>query len=146
MVVISNRRLGPQAELVVSEAIAAALLRRLAAGAAPVARSRWELELVRWLELRAVSLAPVIDVDDIAWTPEHFEAQRGFALAAAATPPSRRPARGGARALAAHDRGTSRGLGPAQRRWQWGAAAMHSPDVSSDSTGSCRASAGAFDS
>ena len=123
MVVISNRRLGPQAELIVSEAIAAALLRELAAGAAPVARSRWELELVRWLELRATSLAPVIDIDDIAWTPEHFEVQRGFALAAAANAAvaSTCPAAldHWRRIVAAHPRDAVQ----LKRRWQWGTAA-----------------------
>jgi hypothetical protein len=81
MVVFSNHRLGPSAELLVSDEVAAVLLRATAAAAKPLAEARWELELVRWLDARATAIRD-LDVGDIAWTPEHFERQRAFLLAA----------------------------------------------------------------
>ena len=119
MVVFSNRRLGPSSELLVSPEVAAELLREVAASAGPAAQARWEQELVTWLERSAASGQTAIDVSDIAWTPEHFERQRGFVLEAirAATPASRH-----ARALArwgdmieAHPRESVQ----VGRRWQW---------------------------
>ena len=106
MVVFSNRRLGPSAELLVSDEVARAMLDRTAHAARPFAEARWELELVLWLDRRAMhiestspafSASPsaglaatrqssrgghVIDVNDIAWTPDHFGAQRAFIVAA----------------------------------------------------------------
>ena len=81
MVVFSNRRLGPSAELLVSHEIASAVLHATAQAARPVARARWEHELIRWLEEQAKATAS-LDVGDIAWTPEHFELQRGFLIEA----------------------------------------------------------------
>jgi hypothetical protein len=81
MVVFSNQRLGAGAEMIVSDDVAVELLRATAAQARPFATARWEHELVAWLELRA-DLGPAFDVGDIAWTPDHFEAQRGFLLEA----------------------------------------------------------------
>src|SRR5262245_20693176 len=77
MIVFSNHQLGPSAELLVSREAAAQLLREVAAAAGPSARARWEHELVTWLERCAASCAG-FDVSEIAWTPEHFEHQRGF--------------------------------------------------------------------
>jgi len=81
MVVFSNQRLGPGAELLVSDQVATEILRATAAAAAPFAEARWELELVRWLERRACG-APVTDLDvsEIAWTPDHFGMQQRFLL------------------------------------------------------------------
>lgn len=79
MVVLSNHRLGPTGELLVSREVAAQLLREVAAAAGPAARARWEHELVTWLERCAASGAS-FDVSDIAWTPDHFEHQRGFLI------------------------------------------------------------------
>ena len=119
MVVFSNRRLGPSAELLVSPEVAAAVLREVAAAAGPAAQARWEHELVTWLERCAASGNASFDVSDIAWTPEHFERQRGFLLDAirGATAASRH-----ARALArwgdmieAHPRESVQ----VGRRWQW---------------------------
>jgi hypothetical protein len=84
VVVFSNQRLGARAELLVSDDVALAMLRATAAQALPLAAARWEHELVRWLERRAgenLGLA-TLDVGEIAWTPDHFEAQRAFLLAA----------------------------------------------------------------
>lgn len=84
MVVFSNQRLGASAELLVSDDVALEMLRSTAAQALPVAAARWEHELVRWLERRAgesLTLA-TLDVSEIAWTPDHFETQRAFLLAA----------------------------------------------------------------
>lgn len=81
MVVFSNQRLGAGAEMIVSDDVAVEMLRATAAEARPFATARWEHELVAWLELRA-DLGPAFDVGDIAWTPDHFEAQRGFLLEA----------------------------------------------------------------
>jgi hypothetical protein len=84
VVVFSNQRLGASAELLVSDDVALEMLRTTAAQAQPAAAARWEHELVRWLERRATdSLAlATLDVGEIAWTPDHFEAQRAFLLAA----------------------------------------------------------------
>lgn len=79
MVVFSNHRLGPSAELVVSSEAAAQLLREVAAAAGPMAQARWEHELVTWLE-RCAASGHGFDVSEIAWTPEHFERQRRFLL------------------------------------------------------------------
>lgn len=88
MVVFSNHRLGPSAEILVSNEVASAMLRETAEAARYAATSRWEQELVRWLEQVAISLGKEIDVSDIAWTPDHFDAQQEFlamAIGSAAT-------------------------------------------------------------
>ncbi|MGN6108476.1 MAG: hypothetical protein ACTHU0_25450 [Kofleriaceae bacterium] len=85
MIIFSNQRLGPASELLVSRPVAEEMLRATAAAASQVADARWEHELVSWLEERAradLSLDLSIDVGDIAWTPENFERQRRFLLAA----------------------------------------------------------------
>lgn len=81
MVVLSNHRLGPLAEVLVSREAAGELLRQVAGAAATGAQARWEHELVSWLE-RCASCATALDVSDIAWTPEHFERQRSFLVGA----------------------------------------------------------------
>jgi hypothetical protein len=118
MVVFSNHRLGPSAELLVSSEAAAQLLREVAAAAGPTAEARWEHELVTWLE-RCAASGHGFDVADIAWTPEHFERQRSFLLDAVqrATPSSRHGralAQLGAM-IAAHPRESVQ----VGRRWQW---------------------------
>jgi hypothetical protein len=112
MVVFSAHRLGPSAELLVSREVAAELLREVAAEA------RWEQELVTWLE-RCAASSDSVDVSDIAWTPEHFERQRGFLVDAV-----RRAARTSihARALARWCgmlEGYPREFVQVGRRWQW---------------------------
>lgn len=82
MVVLSNHHLGPSAELLVSREVAAELLQAVANAARPNARARWEVELVRWLETWAGDAQRILDVADIAWTPDNFERQRGFLVAA----------------------------------------------------------------
>jgi hypothetical protein len=84
MMVFSNHRIGPAAEVLVSDEVAAGMLRATAAAARPAAGPRWEHELVQWLEDRAASVTRLagLDVADLAWTPEHFEAQRGFVIGA----------------------------------------------------------------
>lgn len=82
MIVFANHRIGPSAELLVSREVAAELLREVAAAAAPTAQARWEHELVTWLQRCATSGDTTFDVSDIAWTPEHFERQRGFLIEA----------------------------------------------------------------
>ena len=76
MVVFSNRRLGPGAELIVSRTVAGAMLEELASAARASLASRWEHELVAWLGDLIGGELSVLDVEDIAWTPEHFELQR----------------------------------------------------------------------
>lgn len=78
MVVFSNQRLGAAAELLVSPAVAAEMLRSTADAARPLAQARWEHELVLWLEDRSRALEPVLDVTELAWTPDNFERQRRF--------------------------------------------------------------------
>ena len=79
MIVFSNHRLGPAAELLVSRAVAEDMLRGAANAASSSADGRWERELAQWLLDRAAA-AVDIDVADIAWSPEHFERQRRFLL------------------------------------------------------------------
>jgi hypothetical protein len=125
MVVFSNHRLGPSAELLVSRGVAAELLAEVAAAARPDARARWEHELVAWLERCAAAASDAeVDVSDIAWTPEHFEHQRGFLLAAirraeTASAHGRALARWGGM-IEAHPRE----LVAVGRRWQWPASAV----------------------
>ena len=78
MVVFSNERLGAAAELLVSALVAAEMLRSTAEAARPLAQSRWEHELILWLEDRSRGVGPGLDVTELAWTPEHFERQRRF--------------------------------------------------------------------
>ena len=119
MVVFSNQQLGPSAELFVSDAVAQRMMRETAAAARPFAEARWEVELVLWLDGRADAGAQVLDVADIAWTPDHFEAQRRFVIEAI-----QRAARCGEHALA-FDRWRRMVEGhPTEavsvgRRWQW---------------------------
>ena len=117
MVVFSNRRLGPSAELLVSREVAGELLREVATAAGPLAQARWEHELVTWLERCAASRNTSFDVSDIAWTPEHFERQRRFLVDAI------QRAQGSSR----HGRALARWCGMIEahppesvgRRWQW---------------------------
>jgi hypothetical protein len=119
MVVLSNRRLGPGAELLVSCEVASELLREVAAAAGPAAQARWEHELVSWLQRCAASDRTSIDVADIAWTPEHFERQRRFLIEAIQR----------AQGSSHHGRALARWCGMIEahpresvsvgRRWQW---------------------------
>jgi hypothetical protein len=118
MVVFTNQRLGASAEILVSDEVAAEMLRATAEQARPFAEARWERELVDWLARRAESKGP-LDVSEIAWTPDHFEAQRRFLLAAI-----ERAAEGSEHGLAfdrwrrlieAHPRDSVQ----VGRRWQW---------------------------
>jgi hypothetical protein len=118
MVVFSNHRLGPTAELLVSAEAAAQLLREVAAAAGPTAEARWEHELVSWLQ-RCAASEHGFDIADIAWTPEHFEHQRRFLLdavrrAAPGSLHSRALVRLGAM-IEAHPRESVQ----VGRRWQW---------------------------
>lgn len=119
MLVLSNRRLGPAAELFVSPEVGAGILSSTAASARPLAQSRWEHELVVWLEDRSRQPGGELDVSDIAWSPENFERQRSFLVEAI-----ERAALGSAHAralalwaqqIAGHPR-ESIVVG---RRWQW---------------------------
>jgi hypothetical protein len=76
---LTNRRLGPTQQLALSKEVVATMLREVAAAARPVASARWEHELVCWLDDSA-SRPGSLDVGDLAWTPEHFEAQRKFVV------------------------------------------------------------------
>jgi hypothetical protein len=118
MVVFSNHRLGPTAELLVSSEAAAQLLREVATVAGPAAQARWEHELVSWLE-RCAAARHGFDIADIAWTPEHFERQRGFLLDAV-----RRAAPGSSQSRALTRLGAMIEAHPREsvqvgRRWQW---------------------------
>lgn len=119
MVVFSNHRLGPSAELLVSDEVATSVLRATAAAARPFVEARWEVELVLWLDWRAELGPQMLDVSEIAWTPEHFEVQRNFLIEAI-----QRAAEGAEHALAfdrwrrlieAHPRESVQ----VGRRWQW---------------------------
>lgn len=92
MLVFSNDRLGAHAELVVSNDIAAVMLQQVADAIRTRAEARWELELLRWLDDRALAAGrttgtlatTIIDVSEIAWTRDHFDAQRWFLIDAVA--------------------------------------------------------------
>ena len=122
MVVFSNRRLGPAAELLVSYAVAAEMLRETANAAHPLAAARWEIELVHWLHDRSRG-APTVEVGDIAWTPDNFERQRRFVLdaieTAARTSEHSRALARWAQLIEAHPRDSVQ-FG---RRWIWQASA-----------------------
>jgi len=82
MVVFSNQALGPAVDLLVSEEVARELLSEVAVAGRPMAAARWEHELVRWLAERGDTTPVALDVCDIAWTPQHFDHQRGFLIGA----------------------------------------------------------------
>ena len=87
MLVFSNHRLGPAAEMMLPRDVAIALLRSVAEAARMRSSAIWERELVRWLDEKALvastTMAPfVIDVGDIAFTPSNFDRQRRFLLEA----------------------------------------------------------------
>lgn len=84
MIVFSNQQLGPAAEVLVSPGVATEMLRDTAAAANATAEARWERELATWLAERAsrIDSGAALDIGDIAWTPENFERQRRFLLAA----------------------------------------------------------------
>ena len=85
MLVFSNDRLGPSVEIVVSNEVAAAMLQQVADAIRTRAEARWEVELLRWLDDRALAAGRTtgtlaIDVSEIAWTRDHFDAQRWFLI------------------------------------------------------------------
>jgi len=118
MVVFSNHRLGPSAEILVSPDVATAMLRETAAYARTTAEGRWELELVAWLDDQA-SEPETLDVGDIAWTPDHFDSQRRFlidAILGACTASEHEAAlRRWAHQIETHPRDSVR----VGRRWTW---------------------------
>ncbi len=117
MIVFSNHRLGPAAELLVSREVAEDMLRQTATAAAASAGNHWERELVRWLHDRAASSA--LDVGEVAWSPEHFERQRRFLIAAienaARTSAHARALHRWAAMIEAHPRDSVQ----VGRRWSW---------------------------
>ncbi|CAN5849334.1 hypothetical protein BH11MYX3_BH11MYX3_07870 [soil metagenome] len=119
MLVLSNRRLGPAAELLVSPEIGTSILRATSEAARPLAQSRWEHELVVWLDDRSRRLGGNLDVGDFAWSPENFERQRSFLRdaieRAALGSPNARALSLWARQISAHPR-ESIVVG---KRWQW---------------------------
>ncbi len=119
MIVFSNRRLGPASELLVSAEIGTSILQAASAAARPLAQSRWEHELVVWLDDRSRRLGGDLDVGDIAWSPENFERQRSFLRdaieRAALGSPNARALTLWARQIADHPR-ESIVVG---KRWQW---------------------------
>ena len=119
MVVFTNQQLGPTAELLVSDEVAAAMLHETASAARATAAARWEHELVRWLLSRDTERATALDVGDIAWTPDHFEAQRQFLMDAIARARETSEHIGALerwrRMIEAHPRDSVQ----VGRRWQW---------------------------
>lgn len=119
MVVFSNRRLGPAVELLVSPEVGAEILRETAAAARPLAQSRWEHELVVWLEDRSRRPGLDLDVGEVAWSPENFERQRAFVCGAieraALTSPHAQTMARWAQQIATHPREAI----VVGRRWQW---------------------------
>ncbi len=122
MIVFSNHRLGPAAELLVSPLVAEGMLRETADAASSTADGYWERELVRWLRTRAAAHVG-LDVGEVAWSPEHFEGQRRFFIdaitLAAQTSEHVRALRRWAGMIEAHPRGSVQ----VGRRWSWRATA-----------------------
>ena len=119
MIVFSNHRLGPAAELLVSPEVAEGMLKETATAASSSAENHWERELVRWLRDRAGAFTPSLDVGEVAWSPEHFERQRRFLIAAieraARTSPHARALGRWAAMIEAHPRDSVQ----VGRRWNW---------------------------
>lgn len=115
----TNQQLGPTAELLVSDEVASAMLHETAGAARGTAAARWEHELVRWLLSRDTERATALDVGDIAWTPDHFEAQRQFLMDAIARARETSEHAGALerwrRMIEAHPRDSVQ----VGRRWQW---------------------------
>ncbi len=89
MLVFSNDRLGPSVEIVVSNEVAAAMLQQVADAIRTRADARWEVELLRWLDDRALAARRAtgtlaLDISEIAWTRDHFDGQRWFLIDAIA--------------------------------------------------------------
>ena len=118
MIVFSNHRLGPAAELLVSPQVAEGMLRATAEAASSTADGHWERELVRWLQVRAAANVG-LDVGEVAWSPEHFERQRRFLIdaieLAARTSEHTRALRRWAGMIEAHPRDSVQ----VGRRWTW---------------------------
>jgi len=116
MIVFGNRRLGPGAELLLSDDVAKAILEAAAEAVRARASARWERELFDWLCDRAAG-DPNIDVDDLAWSPEHFDTQRRFLVeaieVAAQASIHANALRRWARMVASHPRAS------VGRRWRW---------------------------
>ena len=123
MIVFSNHRLGPAAELLVSVEVAESMLRETADAARSSVDDRWEAELVRWLEARAGGLAAELDVGEIAWSPEHFDRQRRFLIAAIETAAERSEHRKALARWAAMIDAHPRDSVQVGRRWMWIASA-----------------------
>jgi len=121
MVVFSNQRLGAVAEILVSPDVASEMLRQAAEAARPLAQSRWEHELILWLEDRSRAMGPTLDVGEIAWTPDNFERQRRFLTdaidRAGLASEHSRPLAMWARMIVAHPREHV----VVGRRWRWAA-------------------------
>ncbi len=118
MIVFSNHRLGPAAEVLVSPEVAANMLRETAEAASSTADSHWECELVRWLRTRGIACVG-LDVGEVAWSPEHFENQRRFLIdaitLAARTSEHARALTRWAGMIEAHPRDSVQ----VGRRWAW---------------------------
>jgi hypothetical protein len=122
MVVFSNHRLGPAAELLVSVEVAESMLRETAEAARSSVDDRWEGELVRWLDARARRQSD-LDVGEIAWSPEHFERQRRFLVAAIESAAERSQHRKALGRWAAMIEAHPRDSVQVGRRWMWIASA-----------------------
>jgi hypothetical protein len=69
-------------EVVVSAPVATSIVGALAAKAEHLARDRWQRELAAWLQARAggIGAGRVFDMEEVAWTPDHFAEQQLFLL------------------------------------------------------------------
>ena len=123
MIVFSNHRLGPAAELMVSVEVAESMLRETAEAARSSVDDRWEGELVRWLDARACGIQDGLDAGEIAWSPEHFDRQRRFLLAAIETASERSGHRKALARWAAMIEAHPRDSVQVGRRWVWIASA-----------------------
>jgi hypothetical protein len=123
MVVFSNHRLGAASELLVSIEVAESMLRETAEAARSSVDDRWEGELVRWLDGRARGIKTDLDVGEIAWSPEHFERQRRFLVAAIEAAAERSEHRKALARWAAMIEAHPRDSVQVGRRWMWMASA-----------------------
>ena len=120
MITIGNLRADDAPVLALTRRAACDALDALARAATDLARARWEHELAAWLADRRRAIATgalaLLDVGEIAWTPERFAEQQAFVAACCARAADGSDALAHLAALIARHRRADVRVG---RRWRW---------------------------
>lgn len=127
MITFGNWRAGLPHALVLGERDSIQLLSVVIEVARALAGSRWERELVAWLNDRrwaiSAQLCTGVDLGDVAVTPAHFAEQRDFLVTTCRGAMVRLDLPATARLARAVDRLTDLALAlppaPVARRWHW---------------------------